>query len=169
MFHGWLGVFVYRSGKVVSGRGEAIALFAGRSELSDYFGAEPQPGTLNVVLDWPIQFEPDRAVIRLDDIHRRFWPATVDGHRCLVHRWPDCPLHVAELISPHRFRMEKSERIRVSVDIADTKPISRGRLLGWIWLWLPARKRAYSDDAYFDWANRKAASSPDYFGQQAYR
>jgi len=161
-------MFVRRSGEVVPGRGEAKTLFAGRRELSDYFGAEPQPGTLNIVLDWPIQFWPKRAVIRFDDIHRRLWPAMVEGHRCLIHRWPNCPLHVVELISPHRFRIEKGDRIRVMFDVADTQPVPWARLLGWSWLWLSGRKRAYSDDEYFDWANKKADSSPDYFGQQTH-
>lgn len=165
---GWLVVFVSRSGEVVSGRGQATPLFAGRRELSDYFGAEPQPGTLNVVLDWPIQFRPARAVIRFDDIHRSLWPAMAEGHRCLIYRWPNCPLHVIELISPHRFRIEKGDRIRMMFNAADTEAVAWPRLLGWSWLWLPGRKRAYSDDEYFGWANEMAGRSPDYFGQQTY-
>ncbi len=162
----WKREFVSRVGEVVPGRGQATPLFAGRRELYDYFGAEPQPGTLNIVLDWPIQFRAERAVIRFDDMHRRLWPAMLEGHRSLIHRWHNCPLHVIELISPHRFRIKKGDRIQVTFNVADTDAVSWRRSLGWTWLWLAHRKCAYSDDKYFDWANAIADRYPDYFAQQ---
>jgi hypothetical protein len=161
----WKREYVSRVGEVVPGRGQATRFFAGRRELYDYFGAEPQPGTLNIVLDWPIQFQAERAIIGFDE-HRQLWPAMLEGQRSLIHRWNNCPLHVIELISPYRFQIKKGDRIHVAFNVADTAAVSWQRLLGWSWLWLAHRKRAYSDDKYFDWANDIADRYPDYFAQQ---
>ena len=54
----------------------------------------------------------------------------------------------------------------MQVDVADTQAIPWRQLLGWSWLWLARKERAYSDDKYFGWATTMADQHPDYFGQQ---
>ena len=158
---------VERCGVVVSGRGNATPLLRGRKELSAYFGAEPHPGSLNILLDWPIQFRPARVKIRLED-YLVAWAGTMDGRPCLVQRWPNCPLHVLEVISPYRFGLEKGERARVQFYGLDLAPLPWSKLLGWSALWALRRRYAYSNDSYYEWAQEIAGRWPAWFGQQPF-
>ena len=158
---------VSRRGRAVSGRGTAKTILAGHSELSDYFGAEPQPGSLNIILDQPILFRPERAAVRFDNDRRLAWPAMLERQPYLVHRWKNCPLHVVELISPFRFQIQKGEHAFVDFNVADTEPISWGRFIGWGCLWLFRQRHAYSDDKYFHLASELSDQYPVYFGQQS--
>jgi hypothetical protein len=157
---------IRRQGQVISGRGQGTALFSGLPELRKHFGADPFPGTLNVILNRPIWFKPERAVIRLNFCHRLLWRATLDGVWCLFHRWRECPLHVIELISIHQFGVKKGQDITVAFDAADVQPIPWRRLLGWHYLWFGRRRFHYADDAYSHWAAKVAAGAPVYCGQQ---
>jgi hypothetical protein len=139
---------------------------AGRSEISDYFGAKPQPGSLNVVLEWPILFRPERAAVRFDGDNRLAWPAILERRPCLVHRWQDCPLHIAEIISPYRFQIQKNACVVAAFDVADTAPVPWPQLVGWAVLWLGRRERAYTDDKYADLAAKVSGRCPALFRQQ---
>ena len=134
-----------RCGRVVSGRGKSTSKLLGRRELFDYFGAEPQPGSLNVILDRPILFRPDRAKVRLEAPKIWAWAARMEGHPCLLQRPRNCPLHVIEVISPYRFQIQKGSPTLVIFDAADTAPINWGRLFVWGCLWYLRRSRVYSD------------------------
>ena len=158
---------IARCGRVVSGRGKASSKLSGLREFFDYFGAEPQPGSLNIILDGPLLFRPERAKVHLDDHNIFAWPARMEGQACLVWRWRNCPLHVVEVTSPHRFQIQKGSRTLVEFDVADTAPIPLGRLSGWTCLWFLRRTRAYSDDNYFVWASKMAVRYPAWLGQQA--
>ena len=156
-----------RYGRVVSGRGKSTSKLFGRRELFDYFGAEPQPGSLNIVLDGPILFRPERAKVRLEDhnIMILAWPARMEGHPCLVQRWRNCPLHVVEVISPYRFQIQKGSRTIVEFDVADTAQIAWDRLFVWGLLWYLRRSRVYSDKSR--WAKRIARRLQSWSGQLA--
>ena len=158
---------VERSGVVVSGRGNATPLLRGRKELIEYFGEEPHPGSLNVLLDWPIQFFPIRVKIRLED-YLAVWPGKMEGRPCLIQRWPNCPLHVVEVISPHRFRLEKGQRARLEFHLFDVEPLPWSKLFGWGALWGLRRRYAYSNDRYYEWAQDVAGRWPALFGQQPF-
>jgi hypothetical protein len=157
--------FVERRGIVVSGRGNATTLLRGRKALNEYFGEEPHPGSLNILLDWPIEFCPARVKIRIED-YLVAWAGRVEGHRCLVQRWPNCPLHVVEVISPHRFRLEKGQRARVRFHSIDLAPLPWSKLFGWGALWGLRRRYVYSSDRYYHWAQEVAGRWPAWFGQQ---
>jgi hypothetical protein len=150
---------------LISGRRQATALFAGRKELFRYFGTAPQTGSLNVVLDLPILLRPERAAVRFED-HRLGWSARLDGHACLVHRWPNCPLHIVELISPHRFRMQKGQPVFVEFNTDDLQPVRWRQFLGWGVLWSWGRSSYYSNDKYCEWSRGLEQRFPGYFRQQ---
>ena len=154
-----------RCGRVVSGRGVATSILSGRRELLDYFGAEPQPGTLNVILDRPILFRPDRAKVRLEAPKILAWAARMEGHPCLVHRPRNCPFHVIEVISPYRFQIQKGSRTLVEFDVADTAQIAGGRLFVWGCLWYLRRSRACSAEPR--WVTRLSRRLQRWSGQQA--
>jgi hypothetical protein len=99
-------------------------LLRGRSELIEYFGSEPQPGSLNILLDWPIYLQQWSYKVRLEE-NVVAWPATLEGRRCLVMRWTNCPLHVAEIISPYRFEIKKASAWLFSSN-EKTLPLSLG-------------------------------------------
>ena len=153
-------------GRVVSGRGKATLWLKGRKELFGYFGAEPQPGTLNIILDRPILFSPKRAKLRCADTSLIGWPARMEGQPCLILRWRNCPLHVAELISPYRFQVQKGDRARLQLDVADTAPIPLHRLFGWGCLWFLREARFYSHGRYRHWVQKIAKRLPACMGQQ---
>ena len=156
---------LHLGGRVVSGRGKATSRLKGRKELVDYFGAEPQPGTLNIILDRPILFSPRRAKLRCADTSLIGWPARMEGQPCLILRWRNCPLHVAELISGYWFQIPKGNRVLVELDAADTGPIPLKRLFGWSCVWFLRETRAYSDARYSYLANKLARRLPAFFGQ----
>ena len=157
---------LHAGGRVVSGRGKATLRLEGRKELFGYFGAKPQPGSLNIILDRPILFSPGRAKVRLVDRTLLAWPARMEGQPCLILRWENCPLHVAELISPYRFQVQKGDRALLQLDVADTAPILLHRLFGWGCLWFLREARFYSDGKYRYWATKMARRFPAFMGQQ---
>ena len=156
---------INRCGRVVSGRGKASLWLAGRKELFDYFGTAPQPGSLNIILDWPVLFRPERAKVRLEAGRNLAWPARVEGQPCLVQRWSTCPLHVVEVISPYRFQIQKGSRAIVEFDVADTAQVAWDRLFIWGLLWYLRRSRVYSDKSR--WAKRIARRLQRWSGQLA--
>lgn len=143
-------------------------MLRGRSELVAYFGAEPQPGSLNILLDRPIELRPEHAKVRLE-VYLDAWEAKVNGQACLVQRWRNCPLHVVEAISPHRFDLEKGRSLLVEFPSESVLPLSPQKVIGWLGLWALRRPYVYSHDIYYRWAQNVAERSPAWFGQQRLR
>lgn len=159
---------VSRWGTLVSGRGNASSLLRGRSELLEYFGVEPQPGSLNILLNWPIELRPERAKVRIE-VYLDAWEAKVNGQTCLVQRWKNCPLHLLEAISPHRFDLQKGRSVVVEFDSESVLPLSPRRAMGWLGLWALRRRYAYSCDTYYHWAHNLGERHPAWFSQQCLR
>ena len=90
-------------GRAISGRGTASKRkVAAKSPISDFFGELPAPGTLNVALDRPIRFDPEKVAFPRDDSY--YWAAEINGTRCLISRRKGHPLHIVEILSPYRLR-----------------------------------------------------------------
>jgi len=161
-------VQICRKGWIVSGRGIATQMLAGRCQISDYFGRPPHPGSLNLVLHWPILLRPERAAIRMDDPGYLFWPALFEGRPCLAFRWRQCPLHIVEIVSPHWFSVRKGQMAAINLNRDDTAPLSATRFAGWSLLWLWCRQRLYTDDDHMHWASCVAEKRPRLFAQQRF-
>ncbi len=91
-------------GRVTKGRGFAKDIFAMEpipGALSD--GGRFYPGSLNVVLDGPVRLDVGKA-IPFAGGKRYLWHVSINGVGTPVfaYRWKGCPLHVLEIVSPHR-------------------------------------------------------------------
>ncbi len=109
-------------GRVISGRGTASRSKVGESPISDFFGELQAPGSLNVALEKPIRFDPEK--VAFPGGHRAYyWAAEINGSRCLLTRAKGHPLHIVEVLSPYRLREKfqlkngDSVEIKVSSDL----------------------------------------------------
>lgn len=140
-------------GKVVSGRGIAGSHIKGCTELLlGILDGPPVLGTLNVLLNKPIHFDPDEAAVIAKD-NRMFWPLKINGHPCLAYRWQGCPLHVVEVVSDVVLReqlgLEDNERVFLQSSTA--RPASKLQHLAWTILWRGRSRWFYSRDKYLRW------------------
>lgn len=109
-------------GRVVTGRGTASQVKVSESPISDFFGKLQAPGSLNVVLERPVRFDPEK--VAFPGGHRAYyWAAEINGSRCLLTRAKGHPLHVVEVLSPDRLREKfqlkngDSVEIRIASDL----------------------------------------------------
>ena len=90
-------------GRVISGRGTASKIKAFSTEVIDFFGKPPVRGSLNLALDKPVRFDPEK--IEFDGGMRTFfWACEIDGMRCLITRAKGHPLHIIEIVAPVKLR-----------------------------------------------------------------
>lgn len=146
--------YVARWGRVQAGTGRATsALKRIDAELSDYFGKPVCPGTLNIVLDWPVAFKNANS-LRFGGLSNRFWPVLVRGEACLVQRWIKCPLHIAEIVAPvnmrERFNLRDGNRICIDVARSGVAPVRLRQRVAWAAVWMFHRSATYTDSAYND-------------------
>lgn len=134
--------------QVVSGRGIAgRQSFLDDPQLAALLGQRPFPGTLNLILDRPVEFDLS-SVLTLNRGRALFWPANFMGRACVVHRWTRCPLHVAEVISDIRLRDEIAALAGRPVLEIEARPLPRYRLAAWTRLWQGHEDGYYSDDGH---------------------
>jgi len=158
-------------GEVSSGRGVASSSLLTRAPvLQSYFGAEPVPGTLNVLLLGPVELPVEAAIIR-DGPGGMFWAAELEGVPCLAVRayvqyfWP---LHAVEFISTVHLRstLQVVDGDKVKLTFPESPPLPWTRTLAWAALWAGRRQWFYSTDAYWSFIYRnfrslaRAASQP---------
>ena len=103
-------------GRVISGRGTASRLGVRESPISDFFGELQAPGSLNVVLEEPVRFDPEKVAFP-GGLRAYYWPAEINRSRCLLTRAKGHPLHVVEVLSPYRLREKFQLKDGNSVEI----------------------------------------------------
>ncbi len=130
--------FTILRGQVISGRGTASKNKVTQSPISKFLGELPAPGSLNVALEKPMRFDPEKVACPGHG-HIYYWAAEINGTRCLITRRAGHPLHVVEVLSPHRLREKfqlkngDSVEIRVSSDLIIDLP--RGIKTVWSIFW----------------------------------
>lgn len=143
-------------GKVQSGRGIASQhIGEAGDELEIILGQRPLPGTLNVLLDRPLALS-KRTGLAFDGGLRTVWPVQLNGKPVWLYRWANCPLHVAEFLSPDHIRSElnlsdgSNVTVEVDQELMDTPP-----LIAWTILW--KGREGWFRNARYEWfANRLA-------------
>ena len=157
-------------GRVISGRGTASKIKAFSAEVIDFFGEPPVRGSLNLALDKPIRFDPERVEF-VRGKRSFFWAGEIDGMRCLITRAKGHPLHIVELVAPcklrDRFQLHNGDwfELRVSSDIVQN--LSWGTKAVWNVFWR-FRECWYVSKAYrmligpFWLIRRRATQSPRY-------
>jgi hypothetical protein len=135
-------------GKVVSGRGLGSDRIANLSELFSTCDLELYPGTLNVVLKKPVGFLKTTACYNYNN-RFYFWKAKLNGFSCFVYRWPQCPLHVLEIVASHRLRdLLASKEVEIEVSENFLRKLSYTERLVWSLSWEGRREQYYKDSLY---------------------
>jgi hypothetical protein len=148
------------TGVVVGGRGKATERVEQLSgSIAPLLGAAPYPGTLNVILRWPIELELNAVRLTTSDRKRAFWPITVAGLPCLAVRFPSCPMHIIEVVSHLHLRsvLGLSDGRGVVLDVPDARRVPLLRMLGWAAVWACRRDYYYTSDRYVALTKRLAA------------
>lgn len=105
-------------GCAISGRGTASREKVCKSPISDFFGELQAPGSLNVALDGPVRFDPEKVAFPGSG-RAYYWAAEINGSRCLLTRARGHPLHVVEILSPYRlrekFRLKDGDSVEIKV------------------------------------------------------
>lgn len=118
-------------GTIASGRGKGRSrVMEVQAELERLMGSPLVPGTLNLVLDRPIEFLPVKAALISGS--KMFWWAELEGQRCLAYRTKGFPLHIVEIVSTSHLRSEKELRDgdRVSFCSSSARPVRPVQRLG---------------------------------------
>ena len=125
-------------GRVISGRGTASQSAVGPSPISDFFGELQAPGSLNVALDGPVRFDPKQVAIPKEG-RAYYWPAEINGSRCLMTRADGHPLHIVEILSPlhlrKEFNLRDGDAVTLEVSPNLTTSLSRGTGIAWGIFW----------------------------------
>jgi hypothetical protein len=128
------------SGRVCDGRGDATSGI-GRlsSEIHEKTGIIPYPGSLNVILDHPIQLSSKTAIKFASQGRSRLWRLQLVGAEDIVaygYRWKGCPLHVLEIISDRRLRNHLSaDCVDLELRRSQISPLAWYTRLAHGWLW----------------------------------
>ena len=137
-------------GCVISGRGTASRSVVGPSPISDFFGELQAPGSLNVALDGPVRFNPEQVAIPKEG-RAYYWPAAINGTRCLLTRADGHPLHVVEILSPlhlrKEFNLRDGDAVTIEISPNLTTSLSRGAKTAWSIFW-GFRGRWYASRTY---------------------
>ena len=144
------------TGIVVRGRGKGTDRIAAiATDLALVLGGSPAPGTLNVTLSTPLEFDPTKAVLNIDG-KRLFWPIKLNGLFCLAYRWRSCPLHIVEVVSTRHLRSElglvNGSKIEIEAPHGRRAPLMF--FLAWAAFWAFRQQYYYSSDAYIAWTKR---------------
>ena len=90
-------------GRAIRGRGTASKIKDFGAEVIEFFGEPPVRGSLNLALNRPVRFDPEKAEF-LGGERSFFWAGEIDGMRCLITRAKGHPLHIIEIIAIPRLR-----------------------------------------------------------------
>ena len=125
-------------GRVISGRGTASKIKGFGAGVIDFFGEPPVRGSLNLVLDKPVRFDPEQ----IEFAKRKrafFWAGEINGMRCLITRLKGHPLHIIEIIAPcklrDRFQLHDGDWLELKVSTDTIKNLSWGTKAIWNIFW----------------------------------
>jgi SAM-dependent methyltransferase len=148
-------------GRVTPGRGLATTqLGSDAGKLPSLLGRAMCPGTLNLFLDTPLRFSEKSAIKSADD-QFLFWPASVNDVDVWVFRWPEAPLHIAELVSEKHlrshFNLNDGDRVQVNLEKEHICQASLLDFLVWSYYWRGRRRNwFYTHDGYARWVMGRA-------------
>lgn len=163
--------YVTLRGRVISGRGTASKVKGFSSEVIDFFGEFPVRGSLNLALDKPTRFDPERVEF-MGGGRAFFWAGEIGGMRCLITRAKGHPLHIVEIVAPcklrDKFQLQDRDwfELKVSQDIV-IENLSWSTKAIWNIFWR-FRECWYVSKAYrmligpFWLIRRRATQSPQY-------
>jgi len=158
-------------GCVISGYGTTAQAVDLPKPIRDFLGGPEYQGSLNVALEQPIRFKPERTVIPQEG-RAYYWAAEINGLRCLISRGRGHPLHIVEVIATCRLRDElrlndgSVVEIRVAPNLADD--LTWDTRLIWKLFWGWGRTTWYASRKYrrligiFWLLRRRATQSPQY-------
>lgn len=136
------------TGLVMPGRGIATGVVRQlQRRIKEVLGADPFPGTLNIILDAPVLLKGGQV---LDDKGKRIAiVAQIKDIPCLVYRWSGAPLHVVEVIAPvglrHALSLRDGEKISIDVTPGHVKVPEKLNQKFWR-LFYEGREKCYYDD-----------------------
>ena len=158
-------------GRVISGRGTASKIKAFTDDVVNFFGEPPARGSLNLSLDKPVRFDPEKIEF-MGGKRAFFWACEIDGMRCLITRAKGHPLHIIEIVAPYKlrdkFQLQDGDwfELKVSRDIViESLPRSTRAIWNIFWRF---RECWYVSKAYrmligpFWLIRRRATQSPQY-------
>ena len=136
------------TGRVVNGRGLGTYRMLTLQEFFSKHNLEIFPGTLNVVLKTPVQFNKDRCANNYRN-QFFFWPITVNGISCLVYRWSQCPMHILEIVATTKLRDRFSgEDVTIEIEASLLQKLTATNLYLWNLSWNGREKLYYRDSIY---------------------
>lgn len=125
-------------GRVISGRGTASRAKVRESPVSDFFGELQAPGSLNIALEKPVRFDPEKVAFP-GGSRAYYWPAKINGSRCLITRAKGHPLHIVEILSPYRlrekFQLKNGDSVKIKASSNLIVDLSRGNKTVWSIFW----------------------------------
>jgi hypothetical protein len=78
-----------------------------------------------------------------------YWRVRIGELSCVAHRWPECPLHVVEILSDQhlrdRFGWRDGDAVEVEFSNSDIAPMPVSVWLAWQMVWR-GRERAFYGD-----------------------
>ncbi len=123
---------------VVSGRGIASEKVATLHKNIKLNNTSLYPGTLNLISKVPVLFI-DAAANNAITSHFKFHPVLVNETQCWVRRYPQCPLHIFEVVSDVRLRetlhLTDGDMIQLTISGTIVTPIDFIKRLLWVFVW----------------------------------
>lgn len=141
----------YLSAKVISGRGLATKQLSLIKELKEY---ELISGSLNLLIDKPVNFDEAECVISTSDVTRRyFWNAKINDIDVILYRWRGSRLHTVEVLASVRLRthlgLHDEDYVKVEVSNNILRPIRARDLILYKLLWSMGRESwPYKSELY---------------------
>jgi hypothetical protein len=135
------------TGSVTSGRGLATGIIA-NLPIADILGVKPYPGTLNLVLRSPVLLKwGNEKQTRTGHL---FWRAKIFDRPCLIMRWKNCPLHIAEIVSDIHLRGEFNlyDGSLAQIECENAISPTSLRRLAWAAIWAGRRPLPYASNTY---------------------
>lgn len=141
-----------RSGVVVNGRGVASDhLSRSSQELTGITGERLHQGSLNVVLDKPLNLD-SRHAARFDHGTRYLWQARIGKRRVWLYRWKGTPYHVVEILADCRLRdalgLVNGSRVDIVIDDAMIVRLALHDRLTCFLFWGLGRRHLFYSAAY---------------------
>lgn len=123
---------------VVSGRGIASKNVEAEPKSSVIKNKTLFPGTLNLIGKEPIVFRLQASENEVTS-RAQFYSIVLNGTKCWVRRYPQCPFHILEVVSEVNLRnalevIDGSE-VNLEMDSRVLEPIGFFRNLGWHLAW----------------------------------
>lgn len=124
-------------------------------KLKSYFLQAAYPGSLNVILEKPIGFNPNLAVVSGSGNHK-YWEANIFGNeKILIHRFNDCPFHIVQIVSTDfirgKFGLSDGDSISISISSDSIVPMNWIEIVFWSVLWKFRENLFYTDSIYSKW------------------